>query len=290
MTLIFAGVLSLLTLGITFWLGRSLWRGHQSDTELGHHAVNAAVLRDQLTELERDLANKTLSRDDFHVAKQELQQRALDEAVPGSVPVQRNARHTRTAVTTIFIVTLPLAAVLLYLFLGSPAAILPTPAQNVPAMTQDDIQNMVASLEERLAGDPDDHTSWLMLARSYRYFERHDDAADAFTKAMPIIQSDPLALTEYAETLAQISDTGFTSEAIGLLERALSLDPDDPFALTLAGVAAFQHGAYPIAIDYWQRLLEQLPPDSDVAEFVHGNIDQARERMDTNTSKGPALQ
>lgn len=289
MTLIFAGIVSLLTLGTTFWLGRSLWRGHQSDTELGHHAVNAAVLRDQLTELERDLANKTLSRDDFHAAKQELQQRALDEAVPGTVPVQRNARHTRTAVT-LFIVTLPLAAVLLYLFLGNPAATLSTPAQNVPAMTQDDIQNMVASLEERLAGDPNDHSSWLMLARSYRYFERHDEAADAFTKAMPVIQSDPLALTEYAETLAQISGTGFTSEAIGLLERALALDPNEPFALTLAGVAAFQHGAYQIAVDYWQHLLGQLAPDSEVAQVVISNIDQARERIDTDTSEEPAPQ
>ena len=60
----------------------------------------------------------------------------------------------------------------------------------------------------------------------------------AFSKADGVIETDPLALAEYAETLARIKPEGFRGEPTHLLERALSIDPQEPFALTLAGAAA----------------------------------------------------
>ncbi|HCP76424.1 MAG TPA: c-type cytochrome biogenesis protein CcmI, partial [Pusillimonas sp.] len=66
------------------------------------------------------------------------------------------------------------------LALGNLAAITPPPVQSAPAMTQADVQAMVDSLAARLARNPDDAPGWLMLARSYRYFERYEDAATAF--------------------------------------------------------------------------------------------------------------
>lgn len=274
MSLLFAGIATMLAGGVALWLSRSLWRGHRPHDGTSHHAVNAAVLRDQLAELEQDVANQTLSGHDFSLAKQELRQRVLHEATPRAVPAPREHDARRAAAA--LIVVLPVAAMLLYLYLGSPAITLSSPPPSAPAMTQADIRNMVESLETHLADSPEDLEGWLMLGRSYRYFGRYADAADAFSKAAPIIQTDPLALTEYAEVLARGSGTGFTAEAMRLLERALALDPREPFALTLAGTAALERGDRQLAIDYWQQVLEQLPADSEAAQLVSDGIESAR--------------
>ncbi|WP_417276078.1 c-type cytochrome biogenesis protein CcmI [Castellaniella sp.] len=276
MTLIFIGIAAMLATGITLWSGHVLWRGHKPDNEIEHHAVNATVLRDQLAELERDVANQTLSADDLPAAKQEIQQRALREAVPGPTSAPRSGGDKGTAVALMII--LPLATMLLYSFLGNPSATLPPPPQRVPTTTQADVANMVESLEARLAQSPDDPAGWLMLARSYRYLGKYKDSAVAFSRAMPIIESDPLALTEYAEALARSSETRFTGEAMRLLKLALTLDPSEPFALTLAGTAALERGDHQMAISYWQQVLDQLPEGSEAAQVVANGIERAQQK------------
>ena len=53
-----------------------------------------------------------------------------------------------------------------------------------------------------------------------------------------------------------------------LLERALKIDPNDPKALTLAGAAAFEAKDYKRAIAYWERLLGQVPADSELGQAL----------------------
>src|SRR3546814_3129473 len=53
MNLIFILIAALLLISVTLWLAFVLWRGPRLDSSVEHHAVNAAVLRDQLLELER---------------------------------------------------------------------------------------------------------------------------------------------------------------------------------------------------------------------------------------------
>ncbi len=142
---------------------------------------------------------------------------------------------------------------------------------------------MVDSLAARLALNPDDPAGWLMLARSYRYFDRYEDAANAFAKAGAAIRSDPLALTEYAEALARSSPNGFAGAPSTLLGRALALNPKEPFTLTLAGAAALERRDYDQAVSYWQQLHELLPPDSDAARAVNDSIERARGQRDQNT-------
>lgn len=278
MTLVFAGLSALLVVSIALWLGRVFWQGQPKSDTTAHHDANAAVLRDQLAELERDVANQVLSHHDFLTAKQELHRRVLEEVTPNTSVTRKNPNNKSLA--ALFIIALPSAAIALYMTLGTPEAIVPELAPAPPVMTEADVQNMMKSLEERLAHNPDDPEGWLMLARSYQYFGRYNEAADAFFEAAPIIQSNPLALAEYAEALAKSSGTGFTSNAIQLLERALTLNPQEPLALTLAGAAAFQHGGYQTAIDYWQQVFNLLPADATVAHVLADNIEQAQARLE----------
>src|SRR5690625_5966123 len=79
MNALFITIAAILLMWITLWLCRVLWRGVKHDSEIEHHAVNTAVLRDQLLELEQDHANGILTSNDLADAQQELQKRRSEE-------------------------------------------------------------------------------------------------------------------------------------------------------------------------------------------------------------------
>lgn len=272
MDYLFFGSATLLTLAVVAMLAPLLWRGSAA-TSVERDAVNLAVLRDQMDELERDLASGTLSRADHEQAKQELQRRALEEASTRAATSVAASRSKPAAVT--LAILLPVAAFGSYLALGNPAAIAPQ-VQRSSGVTQADINAMVASLEEKLRRNPDNPKGWAMLARSYRAFGRHEDAALAFAKAGPMVDPDPQLLTEYAESLALSRKGELGGEPTQLVERALKLEPNHALALVLAGSAAFQRNDFATAIVYWQRLHAQMPPNSEAARSIEESLEKAR--------------
>jgi cytochrome c-type biogenesis protein CcmH len=61
------------------------------------------------------------------------------------------------------------------------------------------------------------------------------------------------------------------------INKALAIDPQNRKALVLAGDAAFALKKYDQAIQYWEKLLKTLPPDSsDVAQPVNERIAEAK--------------
>ncbi|HEY9274415.1 c-type cytochrome biogenesis protein CcmI [Achromobacter sp.] len=269
---------ALLAALVTLWLIAAMRRTPAANATDKRLAANVAVLRDQLQELERDRSNGILSQDAFAEARAELQRLALEEAAEA----QRQAITSRRGrlLPVSLAIALPLATILAYVALGNPAAIVPPPAPAArPEVSAADIQAMVAKLQARLASNPDDYQGWLMLARSYRYFGRHADAAQAFAKAAPVVDSNPAALAEYAESLALSANRGFGGQPDQLLRRALDLNPEEPLALMLAGASRFDQRDFSASIDFWQRLLAQLPAGSDMAHTVNAGIVLARQRQ-----------
>ena len=54
------------------------------------------------------------------------------------------------------------------------------------------VATMVVGLEERLAEQPDDGKGWLLLAKSYQFLGREEDARNAYRKADALGTADPL--------------------------------------------------------------------------------------------------
>jgi cytochrome c-type biogenesis protein CcmH len=55
----------------------------------------------------------------------------------------------------------------------------------------DSVASLAENLADRLASNPDDGEGWLLLAKSYWYMKRVDDALDAYSKAVALGESDP---------------------------------------------------------------------------------------------------
>ncbi len=118
-------------------------------------ASNVAILRDQLRELDADLAAGTMPRDQYESAKRELEQRVLDEstAIPGAI-----AAPTQSAAWTAAILggAIPITALLLYVALGNHDAFAPTAARSAKGgaeheVTPQEVDAMAAKLAAECA-------------------------------------------------------------------------------------------------------------------------------------------
>jgi cytochrome c-type biogenesis protein CcmH len=251
-----------------------LLRRPGAGAQASRSAINAGIYRDQLVELERDFASGGLGQDDYEESRRELQRRLLEDAAVEEAAAEQ-AKPARRSAWAIGL-ALPLAAGLIYFSLGNLPALSP---ENVtpPQVTAQEIEEMVAKLAARMEQDPEaDPKGWIMLARSYKAMGRYDDSTRAFDKAAGLVDKDPHLLSEQAEALAMASGGSLRGRPSELLARALKLEPDFPDALVLAGTAAFEREDYAAAAAHWERLLKQLPPDSEDAQALSDSIGKAR--------------
>ena len=260
-----------------------LLRRRAAGAETSRAAINAGIYRDQLAELECDFAAGGLNQADYEESRRELQRRLIEDAGTETATAAQTQPARKSAV--LIGLALPLAAALIYFALGNVPALSPQSAQK-PKVTAEQIEEMVAKLAARMEQSPDsDPKGWVMLARSYKAMGRYEEAARAFGKAEKVIGEDPHMLSEYAEALALATGGSLRGRPSELLARALKLDPNFPDALILAGTAAFEREDYATAVVLWERLLKQLPPESDDAQALAEGIRKAKAAVQKQARK-----
>ena len=268
------GLLTLLVLAVLCW---PLLRRH-GGAGASRKAINTAIYRDQLAELERDLASGVLSQADYGSARDELERRvledvAIDEAAPaGNTP----RRLPRTALA--LAVTLPLAAAVLYVVLGTPAALDPAAREGQQASAAE-IEKMVDALAAKLEKDPGNLEGWAMLGRSYMVTGRFADAAKAFDKAGAAMEASSEMMLQVAELSAELNQGRVEGRGRDLLQRVLKDEPQNPQALVLAGTDAFFRSNFADAVRHWEAVLAMLPPGSPDAQNLAAGIEKAKSQL-----------
>jgi len=250
-------------------------------------AANIAVYRDQVAELDADLAAGTLARDQYDEARRELERRLLDDvrAAQAVAPAASGSQATAVVVG----LAIPLVAALLYFGVGNPGAISPPAAHgDGQTITLQQIEGMVGRLAERMKENPDDVKGWTMLGRSYAVLDRHAEAAAAYANAVKRSPPDAQLLADYADALAMAQGRTLAGEPEKLIRQALTVDPKNVKALALAGTAAFQRKDFKGAIAHWQVILEVVPPDSDMAASVKDSIGDAQKMAGIVAEPAPA--
>lgn len=248
------------------------WRRHENDRADAQAALNIAIHRDRMAEIERDRATGTLTAPDLAEAREELQRQLLEDTATSDAP-DADRIDRRAGIALAFL--LPICAAALYALLGAPSAILPEAERTQKATA--DMEQLTVRLAQKLEQSPDNPEGWAMLARSYKSIGRWDDAERAFGRIGPSLEQNAELLAEYAEMLAQ-RDNGFNDKARSLIRKALGLEPRNMLALFLGGGEAFEAGRYAEAVTLWERLLPQLDADSEDAQLVAASIARARER------------
>lgn len=264
----------------------------KSTDENARRNANIAIYRDQLAELEADLRNGIVSQEQYAQDRDDIERRLLEDTTTQKTakkPVALPAGASKHAYMVG--IGLALVAVIFYLRVGTPDAITnaaaPTTTTTAPAgpagpsaeRSQAQIEANVQALAKRLQSNPSDAQGWVMLARSYSSMERFGEATGAYAKATELTPNDADLWAEYAFASAMASGRKLEGQPMELINRALKVDPNNPKALGLAANAAYEAKNYQKAIDYWQRILKQMPANSEVAQTITSRINEAKAQM-----------
>jgi cytochrome c-type biogenesis protein CcmH len=288
MTLFWILCAALVLLAIAFVVVPLLRATRLEDTGPARAALNAEVYRDNLQELDRELADGVLSPEQHAIARAELDRRALVEAdlldasaaaaaasvaataataaAPAGARGRAPARRGRWLVSGAFAMV-PILTIATYLAIGNPAALAPPDRQFL---------EMVDSLAERMKSNPGDPEGWVMLARAYQITGRMPEALDAFEKASALRPEDAGLLASHADALAMVQGS-LQGRPFELIVKALKLDPKNPTALALAATAAMENGQFQESIALWSRLAAVVEPGSRDRTAVDEAIEQVRQ-------------
>jgi cytochrome c-type biogenesis protein CcmH len=243
-------------------------RAPKARAQLSRREANVAIYRDQLRELDADLAAGTLAREDHERSRLELEARLLEDVSAAEPPERSAGRRAAFAVG----VAVPLVAVAVYFATGNLRAL--DPHQGVPDAAQ--FESMVERLAAKLRDRPEDVEGWKLLGRSYSAMGRYREAVDAFSRAAERSPTDAQLLADFADVLAMTRGERVAGEPERLVERALEIDPKNLKALALAGTAAYEQQDYAKAAALWSRMLPLVPADSEDARTIAGNVEEAR--------------
>ena len=251
--------------------------------------ANIAIYRDQLTELETDLQNGIVAKEQYQQDRDEIERRLLEDVKLSESDAKTAADFRKRNVVYALAIGLPLAAVLFYLKVGemkalSPAATAPTASSEMSesSRSRQQIEANVSKLVDRLKANPSDAEGWVMLAHSYSTMERFGEAAGAYARATELQPNNADLWAEYAFASAMANGRNLEGQPMEFVNRALKIDPENLKALQLAGNDAFQRKDYKKAVDYWSRVLKKVPPQSEVAQSIQQRIDEAKSLAKTN--------
>ncbi len=278
-------ILAALTAIVLFFLLRPLAGGGGS--EPAREAFNAAVYRDQLEEIDSDRARGLIGEAEAESARLEVARRLLaaDAKAPQGEGADKGGGPARAALIAVAL-ALPLAALGLYLFYGSPRL----PDQPLAARLQDpaseqNIAVLVARVEARLRAHPEEGEGWDAIAPVYLSARRYADAAEAYAQSIRLLGATANRLSGYGQALVLEKGGLVTEEARTALERAVALDESLVEPRILIAIAKEQDGDYAAAIDGWRALLEKKGADEAWQAMVQKRIANAEAHL---SGKAPA--
>jgi cytochrome c-type biogenesis protein CcmH len=269
MTNFFIAAFLLLILVLLVLLRPFLFPGKVQATS--RRQMNATIYREELDKLEAEQIAGLINSADYEIAHAEMRQRLFQDTNEEDDHATLGSPKKTVIGLCIFIVLLSSS---LYFVLGDVYRVSQTNTQQ--PMNQEGVEKMVSEFAIKMEKDPSNLQGWAMLARSYRILGRNDDAAKAYARAGDFINTDPQLLADYADVLAANANGNFAGKPLLLINQALKLDPNNLMALWLSGTASFSVGNYKSAVQTWEKLAGQLPPNSEEAREIAGSIAEAR--------------
>ena len=312
-----AGLISALVAAL---LGRSLLRGQDGAVDAA--AFDVQVYRDQLSEVDRDLARGVLGEAEAERTRTEISRRLLAaDAAAKSV----TAKGARTGVETWGGLTLAVILVTagglgLYSYLGQPQmADMPLenrfqeardlastrlsqaefeaqmPAANVPD-PDPSLLNLVEQLRDVVEERPDDLRGFQLLARNEAALGNYPLAYAAQNRIIAlkgdaVEANDFLTLADYYMIAAQGYISPEAEEALG---NAIRRDPQNGFGRYYTGLLMMQTGRPDLTFRFWRALLEEGPENAPWIAPIRANIDDlawiAGVRYDAPAPRGPSAE
>ncbi len=233
---------------------------------------DVAVYRDQLEELERDLERGLIGTVEADAARTEISRRLLAADAARATEKTATAKAA-TRFAFVVAIALPLLAVPLYLYSGAPGLpSQPFAERLAKAPEEQNLEELVARVEEHLRSNPGDAEGWRVVAPIYARMGRFDDAADAHAKIIDLDGPTAQRLADLGEALVFAGEGLVTARAAALFDEAVRLDPENAQARYFTGLAALQEGNRARASEIWRALKADADPNAPWARMVSQSL------------------
>lgn len=287
----------LIALAVTLPLLAALLRAGSDGVDPA--ASDIAVYRDQLKEVERDLARGVLTESEAEAVRVEVSRRLL-EADRRRGEAQASGTGARGLAAALVVGGLLAGSWALYSRIGAPgyadlpmesrlavidAAAATRPSQleaeqlaapNMPPMPEADpaFLDLMEKLRATVAERPDDARGLALLAENEARLGNFAAARDAQNRLLEVKRDAATAGDlQTAIDIMVFGAGGYVSpEAEALIRRLLTLDPDDGAGRYYAGLMLAQNGRPDRAFPIWRRLLEQGPQDAPWVPVIRNEI------------------
>lgn len=262
-------------------------------------SFDVQVYRDQLKEIERDLARGVLSAEDAERVRVEVSRRLLDA---DKATAQENVDAGALWVPIAFGVTVTLAGGILYVLLGWPGygdqplkarvtaaeTRLETrpsqaafEAENVPPYVaplgaDPDFLALVDKLRQAVRENPNDIEGQMLLARNESGLGNFPAAHRAFARVIEL-RGAAAGAADYAVYLDMLvtAAIGYVSpEAEAVALRILQLEPKNGTARYYLGLMYMQHARPDLALPIWDGLLRESTMDEPWTQAILAQIEQ----------------
>ena len=248
-------------------------------------------VRATLRKLKTDLDKGALDQQAYNTARQKLATQALEEIEsPEKIKFEPPPLRGRWAGWMVGLLV-PALALGIYTRLGKPELIgltaspMAQTAGNHGNGGVGSIEDMITALKEKLKNQPEDAEGWYMLARSYMSQKQYPEAVEAMEKVVALKNDNANILMQYADALAMTNNGKVSGKPEKIIHQALTLEPNHPEALWLAGIAAEEQNQHEKAIGHWEKALGQMQNDPESKQLLNEAIADARSKMSGNTAK-----
>jgi cytochrome c-type biogenesis protein CcmH len=234
----------------------------------------AAVYRDQLAEIDRDVASGLIGSSEAAAARVEISRRLLAAAdTRRDPPVASSNLKWRRSVAVVALVGLPILAIAIYLPLGSPQlGDFPLAQRDRTPVAAQPLDSLVAQVEAHLEKEPTDGRGWSVLAPVLARLGRYDEAIRAYRSSITYNGDSAERRADLGEAITGAAGGVVTAEAKAEFGRAIALNADAAKANYFLGLAAEQDGLSSEAASIWRAMLAKAPPDAPWRPLVRAAL------------------
>ena len=277
---------------------RAMARGGAADG-FDAAAYDVKVYRDQLAEVERDVARGVVSAEDAERTRTEISRRIL-AADAKSADTRAEAGTPPKVLIAVVAVVVVAGSVALYDQMGAPGygdlpleeriafaedlrenrpsqqtAVDSLPPFEPPAEMTDEFARLMDRLRDTVAGRPDDLQGHELLAQNEARIGNFVSAAMAQRDVLRIKGDDAVAadVSDYGELLVMSAGGYVSPEAEVAFRAALNRDDQEPRARYYIGLMMVQTGRPDIGFRLWDDLLRRGPEDAPWIQPILAQIE-----------------